>query len=225
MQRTRSISLAFALIAGTLLPSCLSTQALQGALDDKEQENRALRAERAQLKEQLKIAEDERERLEVSLAEATMRMAERPEAQPASASPSVLDRLEGLDVPVSMRDGRAVITLPASITFGSGKAELTESGRGVLSKIAARLEKEFPGSVISIEGHTDSDPIQKSGFASNRDLSLARAMAVLTYLVEVCHVPDEQCRVVGCGQYEPVAPNDSPESKARNRRVELVVEP
>ena len=79
------------------------------------------------------------------------------------------------------------------------------------------------GIPIWVGGHTDSDPIVKSKFASNRDLSLARAMAVLRYLVDDAGIKDGQCAVVGFGEYRPLTANDSSASKARNRRVEITV--
>jgi chemotaxis protein MotB len=117
----------------------------------------------------------------------------------------------------------AVITIPSSISFPSGKAELSAQGQNALRQVAAVLKQSHPTGLYSIEGHTDTDPIRKSGFESNRDLSLERAMAVLTYLVEDCRIPDEQCVVVGHGQYRPIDPGTSSAAKAKNRRVEIVV--
>ena len=89
--------------------------------------------------------------------------------------------------------------------------------------MAARLKSDFQdGARFFIEGHTDSDPIKRSSFASNRELSIARAMAVLEFLVTEGKVPDRRFVVVGHGQYDPIAPNDN-SSKAKNRRVEIVV--
>jgi chemotaxis protein MotB len=116
-----------------------------------------------------------------------------------------------------------VITIPSSITFGSGRAELSNGGRSALTVVARTLLNEFSAGEYWIEGHTDNDPIVKSKFATNRDLSLARAMAVLHYLVEETGVPDGQCVVAGWGEYRPVAANDGDAGKARNRRVEIVV--
>jgi chemotaxis protein MotB len=122
-----------------------------------------------------------------------------------------------------MRDGNMVISIPSAITFPSGEATLSKSGETALKQVAATLKKKYGGAVFSIEGHTDSDPIKKSKFTSNRDLSIARARAVHTFLVVECGVPDSKCLVVGHGEYDPVAPNTDEKSKAKNRRVEIVV--
>ena len=66
----------------------------------------------------------------------------------------------------------------------SGKADLTQNGRKALTVVSKLLLKDYKNDEYWIEGHTDSDPVQKSKFGSNRDLSVARAMAVLRFLVE-----------------------------------------
>ena len=97
------------------------------------------------------------------------------------------------------------------------------NAKDMLKQVGATLKKQYPNMRYSIEGHTDSDPITKSKFTSNRDLSVQRAMAVLTYMVEDCGIKDDQCIVAGHGQYDPLAPNDTTNDKAKNRRVEIVV--
>jgi chemotaxis protein MotB len=116
-----------------------------------------------------------------------------------------------------------VISIRSAITFPSGQAALSKEGQKAIRNVASSLKKTYPGAKYGIEGHTDTDPIKKSKFPSNRDLSIARAMAVLTYLVEECGLPDDQCIVAGHGQYDPVVANKSESDKANNRRVEIVV--
>jgi chemotaxis protein MotB len=73
-----------------------------------------------------------------------------------------------------------------------------------------------------VVGHTDTDPIQKSSWKDNLELSAQRALSVARYLME--HgIPDKQLRAAGCGPARPVASNATAEGKARNRRVEIVV--
>jgi chemotaxis protein MotB len=116
-----------------------------------------------------------------------------------------------------------VISIPSEITFSSGKAELSERGKDALTVVARTLLDDYPSAEYWIEGHTDSDPIKKSAYPTNRDLSLARSMAVLHYLVNDTGIPDGQCVVAGWGEYRPVAGNESNDGKAKNRRVEIVV--
>jgi chemotaxis protein MotB len=212
--------MGLALAALPLVASCQATSQYQAALNEREAENRALREERTALKNQMRDLQYQNESLSTALAEANSRLVAEPVAAPATQSFPELDRL-GIDY--GTRDGRMVISIPSGITFGSGKADLSEGGKDALTVVARTLLNEYAADEYWIEGHTDNDPIQKSKFATNRDLSLARAMAVLHYLVEDTGVPDGQCVVAGWGEYRPVTANDSPENKARNRRVEIVV--
>ena len=131
--------------------------------------------------------------------------------------------LDKAGVGYEQRGGNLVLTLPSSITFASGKADLTEQGKNALRAIGERLRSDFADAEYWIEGHTDTDQPSRGAFDSNRALSIARAESVHAYLVGSCRVPDRACVVAGHGEYRPVASNGSPDGKARNRRVELVV--
>jgi len=193
--------------------SCASQKTLKQYQD----EVRALREERTQLKKENRELRAQNEANETAMAEASMK------TSPPAAVPdnSELDTL-GLDYGTD-KEGNSFISIPAEVAFPSGKAELTKKGQEALKTVARVLLEQHKGGRFWIEGHTDSDPIKKSKWASNRDLSVERAMAVLHYLVEDCNVPDEQCVVAGHGQYEPIAANDDNAGKARNRRVSIVV--
>ena len=209
--------LAVGLLLAALAGGCVSPQLLQ----DKDNEIATLREERTRLKKELRDRERELETLEVALAEASARPLDiQPTVIPAEPDYPELDNL-GIDT--RMQAGNLVISVPAEITFPSGKAELSAQGQSALRVVANTLLREHDGQEYWIEGHTDSDPISKAKFASNRDLSVARAVSVLHYLVEECGVPDAQCKVVGHGEYVPIASNGSSAGKAQNRRVEIVV--
>lgn len=218
MQLSITRSLTFVLAACGALASCQSSQ-YRAALDERETENRTLREERATLKGDVRDLNAQRESLETALAEANARWSEEP-TRSASLQDSELD---ALGIGYGVRDGHAVISIPTEISFGSGKAELSAQGKKALAAVARTLTEKHPGAEYWIEGHTDSDPIKKSSFASNRDLSLARAMAVLRSLVDDHDLADGQCVVSGWGPYRPLANNDSAKNKAKNRRVEIVV--
>jgi len=200
-------------ICGLLLASgCASQKQLQ----DYQDEVRSLREERTQIKKENRQLRMQNESYEVALAEANAKLSAVPDA------PSYGD-LDALGVDYWMRGDSLVIAIPSSITFDSGKAELKKTGKEALQAVARTLQADYPGSRYWIEGHTDTDPIRKSKWPSNRDLSIARAMSVLHFLVEECGIPDENCTVAGHGQYAPLVPNDDDGGKARNRRVEIVV--
>ncbi|HEX6885444.1 MAG TPA: OmpA family protein [Planctomycetota bacterium] len=211
MNQTRILAIMTPLLLG--LGSCASPKQLKQYQD----ELRALREERTQLKKENRELRAQNEAYQVSLAEASIR---------PSAPASVADNpeLDALGIDYSMRGGNAVISIPSEVTFAPGKADLTKKGQEALKTVARVLLKDHRDGSFWIEGHTDTDPIVKSKWESNRELSVERAMAVLHYLVEDCDVPDDQCVVAGHGQYEPVTDNDSAAGKARNRRVEIVVQ-
>jgi len=181
-----------------------------------EDEIRLLREQKIQLKKENDSLRAQVEDREISMAEASTVKPDVDMGQNAE--------LKELGIDSGYRGSDFVISIPSEITFPSGKAELTKQGEGALKAVARVLLDQHRDGSYWIEGHTDSDPIKKSKWDSNRELSVARAMTVLHFLVEECGVPDERCVVAGHGQYEPVADNRDSTGKARNRRVEIVVQ-
>lgn len=208
---------SLALIA-LALASCTNTR-YQQALADRDAEIRALREERTAVKNNNRDLNAQNATLDRQLAEAHARLLAEPVRTTAQDFPE-LDR-EG--VSYGMRDGNMVITISSDVTFDSGKAEVSSKGKQALAAVAKTLRDKYGDDEYWIEGHTDSDPIQKSKFESNRALSIARSMAVLHYLVEDANLADGQCVVAGWGEYRPLAGNDSKANKAKNRRVEITV--
>jgi chemotaxis protein MotB len=216
------------LIGALLVPlvsSCITNASHRQIVDEKDQMIQELREERDGLKRQLAGTKASLDSANGQLANASAQMSEPPPTT-VLAVPETKEKIPELDsvgVSYGMRDGNMVITIPSSITFKSGEASLSKDGEKALRSVASTLKSKYGEAKYSIEGHTDADPIKKSKYASNRELSIARARAVHTFLVVECSVPDEQCVVVGHGEYLPVAPNASDKDKARNRRVEIVV--
>jgi chemotaxis protein MotB len=220
----RQLALAFALIiAPGFLGSCVSNRLHQQAMDDKDAEIRKLREERTALKEQMQSLHGNLQSAQGELANASAKTADTPEPAPSPKSQEKIPELDALGVGYGERNGHTVITIPSAISFASGQAELSKEGQKALKEVAVQLKKKFSGARLSIDGHTDDEPIKKSKFSSNRELSVARAMAVLTFLVTECNVPDEQCIVAGHSQYDPIAKGKGKEDLAKNRRVEIVV--
>lgn len=217
--KTRSTWLLGLLGTVILASSCTSPEQYRKAIDERDQEITDLREERVELKRGRQSLLAQIDALNSQLQEANRRLDEKPAPVEAAAHPG----LESLGIEYLYQDGMAVIRVPSSITFASGQATLSAEGKKALREVARVLKEEHPGGVYSIEGHTDTDPIKKSKFQTNRDLSLARATAVLTFLVEDCDLLDEQCVVVGHGQYRPLDPASTTAAKTRNRRVEIVV--
>lgn len=125
-------------------------------------------------------------------------------------------------VAVNSAAGTITVTLPNTILFSPGKAALKTSVKTDLQHIVSVINEKYSGRLIDVVGHTDSDPIKKSKWKDNWELSSERALSVLRQLIHN-GIPDDEIRAIGCGQSRPVAPNSTPSGKARNRRVEIVV--
>ena len=114
------------------------------------------------------------------------------------------------------------LDMNGALLFDTGDAELKEDSYAFMNKIASILET-YPESIIEIEGHTDNVPIHNSKYESNRYLSTARATNVYEYLMEHANLKDENLKVAGYGESRPAASNDTPEGRARNRRVVIKI--
>lgn len=126
----------------------------------------------------------------------------------------------GKDVEIKVQQGQINLQIPDSILFAAGTATLSEAGQPLLDRIAAAFQGNSHD--ISIEGHTDSMPIQSARFPSNWELSSARAAMVLRYFI-ARGIDPRRMRAIGYADTRPLVPNDSPDSRARNRRVELIL--
>ena len=190
----------------------------QDLLRDRDQQIRELQGSVAQLK----AANEDLERQKATTAEQTPKN-DNAKAQPAASDSALGDlrrELDGTDVRYVR--GHISIGIEDSVTFDSGSVALKEGSHKILQKVASVLRAKYPDNRIYVEGHTDSDPIQKTKdkYRSNRHLSAERADAVASYLIE--HgVPEQRIVVVGFGQYDPKVQGAG--GKARNRRVEIVV--
>lgn len=124
----------------------------------------------------------------------------------------------GVEMTTSARG--LVISLPEAGSFPAGRANLSASAMTAMADLAERL-RELPNQ-IRVEGHTDDRPIATAQFASNWDLSTARATRVVEFLIEE-GIDPARLAAAGYAEYRPRLVNDSAESRARNRRVDIVV--
>jgi len=126
------------------------------------------------------------------------------------------------DVKFDAAAGTITVTLANTILFDSGKATLKNATSKELDHILSVLKAKYAGKEVDVVGHTDTDPIQKSPWKDNWELSAQRALSVARYLAD--HgVPENTVQASGCGPFRPVAPNTTTAGKAKNRRVEIVV--
>lgn len=123
-------------------------------------------------------------------------------------------------VQVSREPRGLIIRLNDAVLFDEGSAIIKNNARLTLDKLTAVLCK-IPNS-IRIEGHTDDVPINTGKYPSNWELSTARATKIISYLIEKGFNP-QSLSVVGYGEYKPIKQNNSPENRASNRRVDVVV--
>lgn len=124
-------------------------------------------------------------------------------------------------VQVDLTERGLEVTIVDSVGFASGSAELLPQARVVLRLIAAVLGRAVDS--VEVEGHTDDRPIQTSAYPSNWELSAARAASVVRFFLEQDTALDPtRYTAVGRGEFHPVASNDTPEGRARNRRVEIL---
>lgn len=115
------------------------------------------------------------------------------------------------------------VDIAEKIFFDSGKAKLKKDGEAVLLKVGEALAK-FQDKVIRVVGHTDNVPLSPgSPFASNWELSVSRATTVVRFLQEKAKLVPERLVASGRGEYQPIAPNDTPEGRQKNRRIEIIL--
>ncbi|MGN0482775.1 MAG: flagellar motor protein MotB [Lachnospiraceae bacterium] len=125
-------------------------------------------------------------------------------------------------VEVDFNGQYVLVTLNGALLFESGSAEIRAEAMPLMEKIGKILEK-YQDNIIEIEGHTDNVPIHNSNFASNEALSLYRAMSVTDYIREQTSIEPSRLKAAGRGEYVPIADNNTPEGRARNRRVEIKI--
>jgi len=126
----------------------------------------------------------------------------------------------GEEVKINLSPEGTVISLTSPILFDLGKADLKKEALPVLDKVAV-LIRNMPNEV-NVEGHTDNLPIHTRRFPSNWELSAARAISVANYLIKK-GVSPERIGTIGYADSHPLFPNDTPEHRALNRRVEILI--
>ena len=207
-----SVGLALALVLGA---GCVTTQPSGPVLSRLD----SLQAENATLRSRLRRVED------------TLRLREDVATGQYYRDLRVLrDQMNRLTYEVRMlrQGGRTVRVLPADSLFEAGTATLTEAGERRLQATMGYLETVYPSRSIRVEGHADDTPLSdalQEQFASNWELSAARATAVVRYLVAQSDLRPPQFAALAYGETDPVASNATAQGRRRNRRVRIAVLP
>jgi chemotaxis protein MotB len=124
---------------------------------------------------------------------------------------------------VEIRENRMIVRLGDKILFDPGKTDLKPEGKDALKQVTVVL-KELANRNFQVAGHTDNIPIKSAKFRSNWDLSTARAVEVVNFMISAGMEP-KRLSAAGYAAESPVAPNDSTENKAKNRRIEITLVP
>ncbi|OGG05308.1 MAG: hypothetical protein A3F83_17145 [Candidatus Glassbacteria bacterium RIFCSPLOWO2_12_FULL_58_11] len=131
-------------------------------------------------------------------------------------------RKMGDDVKVVISDKGVSLSISAPLLFDSGRSDLKPDMYPLLSQVFD-IARGWPN-VIRVEGHTDNTPIESAQYESNWDLSFARALSVVQFAVQFSKIHPSRLAPVACGEYRPVADNTTEEGRAKNRRIEIMME-
>ncbi|MBW1783775.1 MAG: flagellar motor protein MotB [Deltaproteobacteria bacterium] len=131
-----------------------------------------------------------------------------------------LKSFKGIDIRLSGED--QIMSLEGSALFQSGSADISTGAFPVLKELLKLITAD--SCRVRVEGHTDNIPIFTEKFDSNWGLSTARAVNIVKYLIEEGNVAPQRLSAVGYGELRPIVPNDSPRNRAKNRRVEVILE-
>ncbi|MCF7858634.1 MAG: flagellar motor protein MotB [Candidatus Cloacimonetes bacterium] len=133
-----------------------------------------------------------------------------------------LMELARLDTLLEMNE--QCVTIPGEVLFNAGEALLKWESLRTLAQVARNIHvkiKGEPGWQVRVEGHTDNLPILSSTYASNWELSTARALNVVKFFIDNNFFPPEQMQAMGYGEFKPLVPNETFSNRKKNNRVEI----
>jgi len=238
MNMIRKIHIGIAvLIAAFITSGCVSTGEFEKMQAGKNEEIKSLQQQKAAveqdntaLKQQIASSEQQKtvmqqqvgslEQQTAALLSATQQRQQQYDALVQGLSKEV----EKGQLQVRQYQNMLAVDLAEQIFFDSGRATLKAGGKDVLKKVGDAL-KGYENKIIRVVGHTDNVPLTKSlqaTFPTNWELSVARATNVVRFLQEV-GIPPQRMVPSGRAEYDPVAPNDTPEGRQKNRRIEIML--
>ncbi len=207
-----------------ILLTCLVSFALLSGCTNWEKKYQALAVEHENLKGLLERERSEKGVLadQVTQGQQTIEELQRQIEQKRKTPAEASGFGEGYDVAFDPAAGTVTVTLPNALLFDSGKEVLKSATVAELDHIRSVLRQKYSGKQVDVVGHTDTDPIKKSKWKDNWELSAQRSLTVARYLIQR-GIPEDKIRAVGCGESRPIASNSTASGKAKNRRVEIVV--
>lgn len=202
----------------TMIAIVFGATTLTGCANRLQEERDALWVQNQELQDELdrtQMALDQAEagRREM-LAQLERAPARAPEPAPQARANSGFEDIEGVETIESR--GKVTVRVPGDVLFASGKTELRQQARRTLDQVASVIQREYPSQTIRVEGFTDTDPIRRSDWKDNLELSAQRAMTVHRHLQEQ-GISAERMHIAGFGE------NRSRGTKEQSRRVEIVV--
>lgn len=202
-----------------------------------EQKNKAIASKELELNDALAEAEKERFRLQkirqelevvsqrVIELEAELRRKDSAVLLLKEAILKALAGFEELDIQVEYKNGKVYVILPEKLLFKSGSITVDPKGVEALVQIAKALNEKNDVQ-IGVEGHTDNVPMKESEkMKDNWDLSVLRATSISRILIKQGGISDKRISAVGRGETMPLASNETPEGRAKNRRTEIILTP
>jgi chemotaxis protein MotB len=238
MNMTAKIHIGIAVLAAAFFTSgCVSTgtfEKMQAGKNDEikalQQQKSALEQDNTALKQQIAANEQQNSAMQQQVGslqqeKAALLAASQQRQQQYDALVKTLSKeVERGQLKVRQYQNMLTVDLAEQIFFDSGRATLKAGGKDVLKKVGEAL-KGYENKIIRVVGYTDNVPVAKSlqgTYPTNWELSVARATTVVRFLQD-SGVPPERMIASGRGEYDPVASNDTPEGRQKNRRIEIML--
>jgi chemotaxis protein MotB len=197
--------------------------ALEGERNSLEQQKRLLEKDKAALEREqgmLRAQNEALERERMKLLDAT----KQSQAQYDALARELNEEVQKGQLQVRQYKDMLTVDVAEQLFFDSGRATLKETGKEVLKRVADAI-RSYDDKAIRVVGHTDNVPISgalQKTYASNWELSVARATTVVRFLQD-SGIPPERLIATGRAEYAPVAENDSPDGRQKNRRIEITL--
>jgi len=207
-------------------------KSLTSEVDNLKKERAALQGEKAALQQEKESIQKDTEALTEKVDQLSKKAEKAEELEKATQTYEDLQKklekeIQEGQVQIKEMKDRLTVTMVDQILFPSGSAKVGKKGKSVLAKVVTIL-KDVKGKRIEVDGHTDNVPIVsalKSRFATNWELSTARATEVVRYLQDDGGIDPHILSATGYGEYQPIASNDTEDGKHKNRRIEIVLLP
>lgn len=206
------------------------------ALESNMNKNRELLAQLGAKEKALAAEQDRLNKLKNELASNTKRLNELESMIAAKDAAmkklketlsKALNAFEGKGLTVEQKNGKVYVSMENKLLFQTGSWAVGSEGRKAVVEVGKVLAQN-PDITVLIEGHTDNDKILGNiggGIESNWDLSTKRATAIVNILAENAGIRKQNLTAAGRGEFAPIMTNDTPEGKAKNRRIEIILTP